>query len=79
MASAVEADLSQLDLLFSLRRRYGRRDRHREIAREIGARLREELDYEREAKMARLYAKMLADRPQVRVPGFSRSCRPSAC
>jgi predicted unusual protein kinase regulating ubiquinone biosynthesis (AarF/ABC1/UbiB family) len=68
MASAVEADLTQLNLLFSLRRRMGAAIDTREIAREIGARLREELDYEREAKMARLYAKMLADRPQVRVP-----------
>jgi predicted unusual protein kinase regulating ubiquinone biosynthesis (AarF/ABC1/UbiB family) len=68
MASAVEADLTQLNLLFSLRRRMGAAIDTREIAREIGARLREELDYEREAKMASLYAKMLADRPQVRVP-----------
>jgi predicted unusual protein kinase regulating ubiquinone biosynthesis (AarF/ABC1/UbiB family) len=68
MASAVEADLTQLNLLFSLRRRMGGAIDTREIAREIGARLREELDYEREAKMARLYAQMLADRPQVRVP-----------
>jgi predicted unusual protein kinase regulating ubiquinone biosynthesis (AarF/ABC1/UbiB family) len=68
MASAVEADLNQLNLLFSLRRRMGGAIDTREIAREIGARLREELDYAREAKMARLYAKMLADRPQVRVP-----------
>ncbi len=30
--------------------------------------MREELDYEREAKLARLYARMLADRPLVRVP-----------
>ncbi len=68
MASAVEADLSQLNLLFSLHRRMGTALDTREIAREIGARLREELDYEREARMARLYAKMLADRPEVRVP-----------
>jgi predicted unusual protein kinase regulating ubiquinone biosynthesis (AarF/ABC1/UbiB family) len=68
MASAVEADLTQLNLLFSVRRRMGAAIDTREIAREIGARLREELDYEREAKMAGLYAKMLADRPQVRIP-----------
>jgi predicted unusual protein kinase regulating ubiquinone biosynthesis (AarF/ABC1/UbiB family) len=54
--------------LFSVRRRMGAAIDTREIAREIGARLREELDYEREAKMAGLYAKMLADRPQVRIP-----------
>ena len=38
------------------------------MAREIGARIREELDYVHEAKLARLYALMLADRPRVRVP-----------
>ena len=72
MASAVEADLNQLNMLFSLRRRFGAALDTREIAREIGARLREELDYEREAKMAGLYAKMLADRPEVRVPRVFR-------
>ena len=68
MASAVETDLSQLDLLFSLHRRMGAAIDTREIAREIRERVREELDYEREAKIARLYRLMLADRPFVRVP-----------
>jgi predicted unusual protein kinase regulating ubiquinone biosynthesis (AarF/ABC1/UbiB family) len=69
MASAVEVDLSQLDLIFSIHRRMGPAIDTREIAREIGARIREELDYVREAKLARLYKLMLADRPLVRVPG----------
>jgi predicted unusual protein kinase regulating ubiquinone biosynthesis (AarF/ABC1/UbiB family) len=68
MASTVEADLVQLDLLFSIHRRMGPAIDTREIAREIGARIREELDYIREAKLARLYRAMLADRPLVRVP-----------
>ena len=68
MASAVETDLSQLDLLFSLHRRMGAAIETREIAREIRERVREELDYVREAKIARLYGLMLADRPFVRVP-----------
>jgi predicted unusual protein kinase regulating ubiquinone biosynthesis (AarF/ABC1/UbiB family) len=68
MASAVETDLSQLDLLFSLHRRIGGAIDTREIAQEIRERVREELDYQREAKVARLYAVMLADRPFVRVP-----------
>ena len=68
MASAVETDLSQLDLLFSLHRRIGGAIDTREIAREIRERVREELDYLREAKVARLYGLMLADRPFVRVP-----------
>src|SRR5260370_15172893 len=68
MASAVETDLSHLDLLFSLHRRIGAAIDTREMAQEIRARVREELDYEREAKVARLYRLMLADRPFVRVP-----------
>ena len=73
MASAVETDLSQLDLLFSLHRRMGAAIDTREIAREIRERVREELDYQREAKVARLYRLMLADRPFVRVPRMEES------
>ena len=68
MASAVETDLSNLDLLFSLHRRASAAIDTREMAREIRERVREELDYQREAKIARLYRVMLADRPFVRVP-----------
>src|SRR5271166_14773 len=68
MASAVETDLSQLDLLFSLHRRIGAAIDTREMAQEIRERVREELDYDREAKVAELYRLMLADRPFVRVP-----------
>lgn len=68
MASAVETDLAQLDLLFSLHKRIGAAIDTREIAREIRERVREELDYLREAKVARLYGLMLADKPFVRVP-----------
>ena len=68
MASAVEADLSELALLFSLHRRMGAAIDTRAIAVEIGARLREELDYLREAKLAKLYAIMLAERREIRVP-----------
>ncbi len=68
MASAVEVDLKQLGLLFSLHRRMGAAIDTREMLNEIAARLREELDYVREAKLARLYAEMLSDRPRVRVP-----------
>jgi predicted unusual protein kinase regulating ubiquinone biosynthesis (AarF/ABC1/UbiB family) len=68
MASAVEVDLSQLELLLKFHRRMGPAIDTREIAVEIAVRIREELDYEREAKLARLYAMMLADRERVRVP-----------
>ncbi len=68
MASAVEADLTQLNMLFSLRRRMGAAIDTTEIAGEIADRLREELDYEREAKLAALYRLMLAEIPEVHVP-----------
>ena len=68
MASAVEVDLSQLELLLKFHRRMGPAIDTREIAVEIAARIREELDYQREARLARLYATMLADRERVRVP-----------
>jgi predicted unusual protein kinase regulating ubiquinone biosynthesis (AarF/ABC1/UbiB family) len=68
MASAVEADLKQLGLLFSLHRRMSPAIDTREIAREIGARVREELDYVREARHAAAYREMFADEPRIRVP-----------
>ncbi len=68
MQSAVEADLKQLGMIMSIFRRMSPEIDTREIQEEIGARLREELDYRREAKHAALYKKMLADVPEVRVP-----------
>ena len=68
MQSAVEADLSQLDVVLAIHRRMDPAIDTREIAKEIGARIREELDYRREAKHAALYRDMLKDVPQVRVP-----------
>ena len=70
--SAVETDLSQLDLMFSLHRRMGAAIDTREIAQEIRERVREELDYKREAKIAKLYGLMLADKPFVRVPRVTK-------
>ncbi|HEV2563717.1 MAG TPA: AarF/UbiB family protein [Microvirga sp.] len=69
MQSAVEADLKQLELVFALHRRMDPAIDTREIAKEIGERVREELDYEREAKHAALYAQTLSDVEEVRVPG----------
>jgi predicted unusual protein kinase regulating ubiquinone biosynthesis (AarF/ABC1/UbiB family) len=68
MKSAVEADLRQLEWLFALHRRMEPVIDTSEIAKEIAARLREELDYEREAKHVALYRAMLANVPEVRVP-----------
>src|SRR6266542_1216685 len=55
MQSAVEADLKQLAVLFAIRRRFDPAIDTREIIKEIGARMREELDYHREAKNVALY------------------------
>jgi predicted unusual protein kinase regulating ubiquinone biosynthesis (AarF/ABC1/UbiB family) len=68
MQSAVEADLSQLDVVLAIHRRMDPAIDTREIAKEIGARIREELDYRREAKHVALYQDMLKDVPEVRVP-----------
>jgi predicted unusual protein kinase regulating ubiquinone biosynthesis (AarF/ABC1/UbiB family) len=68
MQSAVEADLNQLDVLFALYRQIDRAIDTREIRLEIGARVREELDYLREARQVRLYRRMLAGEADVRVP-----------
>jgi predicted unusual protein kinase regulating ubiquinone biosynthesis (AarF/ABC1/UbiB family) len=68
MQSAVEADLSQLDVVLAIHRRMDPAIDTREIAKEIGARIREELDYRREAKHAGLYQDMLKGVPEVRVP-----------
>ena len=69
MASAVEADLKQLDFILGLHRRMRPAIDTREIGKEIAARLREELDYRREARHAALYADILAPFADIRVPG----------
>jgi predicted unusual protein kinase regulating ubiquinone biosynthesis (AarF/ABC1/UbiB family) len=68
MASAVEADLRQLKLAMSLYERYDRAVTTAEIHAEISDRLREELDYEREAAHMRLYGEILHSEPGVAVP-----------
>jgi predicted unusual protein kinase regulating ubiquinone biosynthesis (AarF/ABC1/UbiB family) len=68
MQSAVEADLGQLGIILALQRRMSPEIDTREIAKELTERLREELDYEREARHAVLYGIMLANERSVRVP-----------
>ena len=68
MQSAVEADLRQLQLIFAIHRRMDPVIDTTEIAKEIGARIREELDYRHEAKHVMLYRMMLDGIGQVRVP-----------
>ena len=68
MQSAAEADLKQLDFLFGLHRQFSQAIDTREIAKEIAARLREELDYGHEAKNASLYGDIFEGDTIVRVP-----------
>jgi len=55
MESAVEADLTQLKLVFSIHKRMNPAIETSEMSAEIGARLREELDYQLEAAHMKLY------------------------
>ena len=68
MPSTVDADLKQLKLAMSVYKRIDKVIEGDEIYAEIADRLREELDYEREASQLRLYTIMLRDRPEVSVP-----------
>jgi predicted unusual protein kinase regulating ubiquinone biosynthesis (AarF/ABC1/UbiB family) len=69
MASALEADLNQLKLVFAMGQRFDPAIRTDEIHAEITTRLREELDYRREARHVALYRHMLRDEARVHVPG----------
>jgi len=68
MTSTVEADLRQLKLAMSIYHRMDGAIQHDDIYLELAERLREELDYVREAAQMRLYQAMLADIPEVHVP-----------
>jgi predicted unusual protein kinase regulating ubiquinone biosynthesis (AarF/ABC1/UbiB family) len=68
MQSAVEADLRQLKLIFALYHRYDPSIDPSDIHAEVSARLREELDYELEAKHMALYGAMLKEEKGVHVP-----------
>ena len=68
MASAVEADLGQLRLILGIFERYDKAVSTKKIHEEISERLREELDYEREAQNMALYADILRSDPGVHVP-----------
>lgn len=68
MQSAVEADLNQLRVIFGLHARMGAGVDTRQMLEEIGDRLREELDYEMEARHMKLYGLIFAGNDSVRVP-----------
>src|SRR6201999_1665272 len=68
MPSTVEADLRQLRLAMAVYHRMDSAIQHDEIYKELRERLREELDYLREASQMRLYGLMLKGQPGVHVP-----------
>lgn len=68
MASIVEADLQQLKFLFAVHRQMDGVIDTSEVSNEIAERVREELDYVREAGHIRLYRDILKNQPLVRVP-----------
>lgn len=68
IAAAVDADLSQLKLIFAIYRRYDKAINPDRIYEEIAARLHEELDYAHEARNMGLYVDILADQPNIHVP-----------
>jgi predicted unusual protein kinase regulating ubiquinone biosynthesis (AarF/ABC1/UbiB family) len=68
MQSAVEADLAQLSILFSIHARMRPAIDTSEMLKEIAARLREELDYDLEARHTKLYGIIFKDDPLIRVP-----------
>ncbi len=68
MTSAVESDVGQLKLVLGMFKRMDGSIDPTEMVEEITDRLREELDYAREAKHMALYAHILADKDFVQVP-----------
>src|SRR6201996_3833158 len=68
MPSTVEADLRQLKLAMAVYHRMDNAIQQDEVYKEMRERLREELDYLREAAQMRLYGLMLKDQPGVHVP-----------
>jgi predicted unusual protein kinase regulating ubiquinone biosynthesis (AarF/ABC1/UbiB family) len=68
MPSVVEADLRQLRLALSIYHRMDNAIQNEEIYKELSERLKEELDYEREAAQMRLYGLMLQGATDVTVP-----------
>ncbi|AQS88391.1 ABC transporter ATP-binding protein [Neoasaia chiangmaiensis NBRC 101099] len=68
MTAAVESDLRQFRAAVGLFQQFAPVIKQEDVLVELTERLREELDYEREASHLRLYHLMLADTPDVSVP-----------
>lgn len=68
MQSAIDADLRQLKIIFSIYEKYDKAIQTSQIHTELGDRLREELDYRLEARYCKLYSYILKDEKAVYVP-----------
>jgi len=68
MGSAIDADLGQLKIIFSIYEKYDKAIKTKQIYSELSERLREELDYVLEAKYCKLYRYMLRDEDHIHVP-----------
>ena len=68
METAVLADLSQLKLIFSIYQTYNKAIKTEEIYKEITQRLKEELDYEREKKLTKVFDKIFSKSSFVHIP-----------
>jgi len=68
MGSAVQADLKQLKLIFSLYEKYDSAISTEAIHEELSDRLKEELSYSHEVKNLKLYRYMLSDLNQITLP-----------
>ena len=68
MSSAVQADLKQLKLIFSLYEKYDSAISTEAIHEELSDRLKEELNYSHEIKNLKLYRHMLSDLNQITLP-----------
>ncbi len=68
MGSAVQADLKQLKLIFSLYEKYDSAISTEAIHEELSDRLKEELDYSHEIKNLKLYRHMLSDYSEISLP-----------
>ena len=80
MPSTVEADLRQLRLAMAIYHRMDNAIQQDEIYKELRERLREELDYLREAAQMRLYGAMLSGRADgARAGADARASARSGC
>lgn len=68
MRAAIDADLQQLRVIFSIYGKYDKSIRTENIQQELAARLYEELDYRREARHNALYEYMLRGEKTVHIP-----------